>query len=84
MLRYLTAGESHGPQLNAILEGMPAGLPLKAADLQLDLARRQKGYGAGGRMQIEKDAAVITAGINAGETTGAPIALTVINRDWKN
>lgn len=86
MLRYLTAGESHGPQLNAILEGMPAGLPLQPDDLQTDLARRQKGYGSGGRMQIEKDAAntKITSGVMAGETTGGPIALTVINRDWQN
>ena len=84
MLRYLTAGESHGPQLNAILEGMPAGLPLRPEDMQTDLARRQKGYGSGGRMQIEKDAARITSGVMAGETTGGPIALTVINRDWQN
>lgn len=84
MLRYLTAGESHGPQLNAILEGMPAGLPLQAADINPDLARRQEGYGSGGRMQIERDEVQITSGVMAGETTGAPIALTVLNRDWKN
>jgi len=84
MLRYLTAGESHGPQLNAILEGMPAGLPLSSADIDQDLARRQEGYGSGGRMQIERDAVSMTSGITAGKTTGAPIALTVLNRDYKN
>jgi chorismate synthase len=86
MLRYLTAGESHGPQLNAILEGMPAGLPLHIDDMASDLARRQTGYGSGGRMQIEKDAdgVRITAGVMAGETTGGPIALTVVNKDWQN
>jgi chorismate synthase len=84
MLRYLTAGESHGPQLTAILEGMIAGLPLSEDDLLPDMARRQKGYGRGSRMQIEKDRARITAGVLNGYTTGAPIALNVINRDWAN
>ncbi|MFP4320939.1 MAG: chorismate synthase [Anaerolineales bacterium] len=84
MLRYLTAGESHGPELNAILEGLPAGLPLAPDDLNADLARRQKGYGSGGRMQIEKDAVRITSGLMRGQTTGGPLAMTVINRDWKN
>lgn len=84
MLRYLTAGESHGPQLNCILEGMPAGLELSTADVNGDLARRQKGYGSGGRMQIERDAIQFTSGIMAGHTTGAPIAMTVKNRDWRN
>ncbi|NDJ52679.1 MAG: chorismate synthase [Chloroflexi bacterium] len=84
MLRMLTAGESHGPELTAILEGMPAGLPLTENDLQDDLARRQKGYGRGGRMSIEKDRARFTAGVMGSQTTGGPIALTITNRDWKN
>jgi len=83
-IRFLTAGESHGPGLTAILEGMPAGLPLTAEDINLDLRRRQKGYGAGGRMQIEKDGIVITSGVMNGLTTGAPIALHVQNRDFKS
>jgi len=83
-IRFLTAGESHGPQLTAILEGMPAGVPIDPDLIRLDLARRQKAYGAGGRMAIEKDAARITAGVMAGQTTGAPIALHIPNRDWKN
>jgi chorismate synthase len=84
MLRFLTAGESHGPQLNAILEGLPAGLPLAHADIDADLARRQIGYGSGGRMNIEKDAVQITSGVSAGQTTGGPVAMTVLNRDYKN
>ena len=83
-LRFLTAGESHGPRLTAILEGMVAGLPLTSADLARDLARRQKGFGRGGRMKIERDRAVIIGGVMAGHTTGGPIALTIENRDWKN
>jgi chorismate synthase len=82
MLRFLTAGESHGPALTAILEGMPAGLPLSADDLALDLARRQTAYGAGGRMKIEQDTARILGGVMAGQTTGAPIALLIENRDF--
>ncbi|MBE2233307.1 MAG: chorismate synthase [Anaerolinea sp.] len=82
MLRFLTAGESHGPALTAILEGMPAGLPLTAADLASDLARRQISYGAGGRMKIEQDSARILGGVMAGQTTGAPIALWIENRDF--
>ena len=84
MIRFLTAGESHGPQLTAILDGMPAGLPLELADIDVDLSRRQKGYGSGGRMSIEKDKVEITAGVMNGKTTGGPIALTVYNRDWRN
>lgn len=84
MLRFLTAGESHGPQLTAILEGMIAGLPLTEDDLAHDLARRQVGYGSGGRMSIEKDHARITGGVMNGLTTGGPIALVIENRDWKN
>ena len=86
MLRFLTAGESHGPSLTAILEGMPAGLPLTPEIIDKELARRQKGYGAGARMKIEKDAVRILGGVMAGETTGAPIALLVENADhikWK-
>ncbi len=82
MLRFLTAGESHGPALTAILEGMPAGLPLSADDLAADLARRQTSYGAGGRMKIEQDTARILGGVMAGQTTGAPIALLIENRDF--
>ena len=85
-MRFLTAGESHGPALTAILEGIPAGLPLAASLIDLELARRQKGYGSGGRMKIEKDSVQILGGVMAGETTGAPIALLVENADhakWK-
>jgi chorismate synthase len=85
-LRFLTAGESHGPSLAAILDGIPAGLPLTASIIDLELARRQKGYGSGGRMKIEKDTVQITGGVMAGETTGAPIAMLVQNADhikWK-
>jgi chorismate synthase len=80
-LRFLTAGESHGPALTAILDGMPAGLSLNASVIDQELARRQKGYGAGGRMKIEKDHARILSGVMAGETTGAPIAMLVENAD---
>ena len=83
-IRFFTAGESHGPGLTAILEGMPAGLPLTGEDVNHDLRRRQKGYGAGGRMQIEKDRIIITSGVMNGMTTGAPIALQVQNRDFKS
>ncbi len=83
-IRFFTAGESHGPGLTAILEGMPAGLPIAAADINRDLQRRQKGYGSGGRMQIEKDRVIITAGVMNGATTGAPIALQVQNRDFRS
>ena len=86
MLRFLTAGESHGPSLTAILDGMPAGLPLTPEVIDRELARRQKGYGSGGRMKIEKDSVQILGGVMAGETTGAPIALLVENADhvkWK-
>ncbi len=83
-LRFLTAGESHGPALVAILEGMVAGLPLSPADIDRDLARRQKAYGAGGRMKIERDRVRILGGVMAGKTTGGPISLLVENRDYKN
>lgn len=83
-LRFLTAGESHGPALVAILEGMVAGLPLSAEAIDVELARRQRAYGAGGRMKIERDRVRILGGVMAGKTTGAPIALMVENRDFKN
>lgn len=83
-LRYLTAGESHGPQLTAILEGCPAGLTLQAADIDRDLRRRQLGFGRGGRQAIERDAVTILAGVRYGRTTGAPIALAIANRDHAN
>ena len=85
-LRFLTSGESHGPSLTAVLDGMPAGLNLPASIIDFELARRQKGFGSGGRMQIEKDFVQILGGVMAGETTGAPIALLVQNVDhvkWK-
>ena len=84
MLRFTTAGESHGPALVSILEGMPAGLPLLAEDVNVELARRQQGYGRGRRMQIEKDAIEFLSGVRAGETIGSPIAMLIHNRDWKN
>ena len=85
-LRFLTAGESHGPSLTAILDGMPAGLAITPNIIDNELARRQKGYGSGGRMKIEKDTVQILGGVMAGQTTGAPIALLVQNDDhikWK-
>jgi chorismate synthase len=84
MIRFFTAGESHGPMLTAILEGIPAGLPLSTEDIDRELLRRQQGYGSGGRMHIEKDSVRITSGVMNGCTTGAPIALIVENRDYKN
>ena len=81
-LRFLTAGESHGTLLTAILEGMVAGLPLTAETIDRDLARRQTAFGAGGRMKIEKDHVRITAGVAAGRTTGAPVGLEVANLDY--
>ncbi|MGT2949738.1 chorismate synthase [Streptococcus cuniculi] len=82
-MRYLTAGESHGPRLTAIIEGVPAGLTLTAADINADLKRRQGGYGRGARMQIETDQVEITSGVRHGKTTGAPITLHVINKDYQ-
>lgn len=84
MLRFTTAGESHGPALVSILEGAPAGIPLLAADIDNDLARRQQGYGRGRRMQIEKDQVELLSGVRAGYTIGSPIAMLIRNRDWKN
>ncbi|HEY2066650.1 MAG TPA: chorismate synthase [Gemmatimonadaceae bacterium] len=84
MLRFTTAGESHGQALVSVLEGMPAGVPLLAADVDAELARRQQGYGRGRRMQIERDAVELLSGVRAGETLGSPIAMLIRNRDWAN
>jgi chorismate synthase len=82
--RFLTAGESHGPALGVTIEGVPAGLPLTAETLAVDLARRQKGYGRGARQAIEQDRAEILGGVRHGTTLGSPILLLVRNRDWEN
>lgn len=84
MLRYLNAGESHGQCLMAVLEGVPAGLPLTAEEVNHDLARRQGGYGRGGRMRIEKDQIEFACGVRKGKTLGNPIGLIVRNKDWEN
>ncbi|MDI9448473.1 MAG: chorismate synthase [Bacillota bacterium] len=84
MLRYLTAGESHGPALTAIVEGLPAGLPLTAAYINRQLARRQGGYGRGARMKIESDTVSFLSGVRGGLTLGSPLALLVENKDWAN
>ena len=83
-LRYLTAGESHGPSLTAIIEGLPANLALSADDIDRDLARRQEGHGRGGRMLIEKDRVSILSGVRWGRTLGSPLTLSITNRDWAN
>ena len=82
--RFLTAGESHGEGLTAVIEGVPAGLSLTEADINEDLARRQRGYGRGGRMKIERDQAHISSGLRWGVTLGSPITLSIQNRDWEN
>ena len=83
-VRFLTAGESHGPELNIIIDGIPAGLDLIPEDINIDLKRRQGGYGRGGRMKIEKDQAIFTGGIRLGKTLGSPIAVRIINNDYKS
>jgi chorismate synthase len=83
-LRFITAGESHGPGLTAIVEGLPAGLELRPEDLDEDMARRQLGHGRGGRMKIEKDRAFVTSGVRHGRTLGSPVALRIENRDYAN
>src|SRR6266446_6935230 len=84
MLRYLTAGESHGRSLTAILEGMPAGVRVTEEEVNQELARRQKGYGRGARMtSIETDRVQISSGIRWGETLGSPITMTILNKDWE-
>jgi len=82
MLRWLTAGESHGPQLTAVLEGLPAGVPLQTSDIQEALARRRLGYGRGARMKLEQDQASITGGVRHGLTMGGPIAINIANTEW--
>lgn len=82
--RFATAGESHGPGLVTLVEGMPAGVHVPSADIDAELRRRQGGYGRGGRMRIESDRAEILSGIRHGETLGSPIALLIRNRDWEN
>src|SRR5579884_2028040 len=84
MLRFLTSGESHGPGLTAIIDGLPAGLPLGAEEINIHLARRQGGYGRGGRMKIEKDQVIIRSGVRHGLTLGSPVTLEINNRDWEN
>lgn len=83
-MRYMTAGESHGPELTAIIEGLPAGMPLSVEDINYELARRQVGYGRGGRMIIETDQVQITSGLRHGKTLGSPLTLVIENKDWKN
>lgn len=84
MLTFLTSGESHGPQLTTIIDGLPAGLPIKVDEINYQLARRQKGYGRGGRMKIEHDTVEIVSGIRHGVLMGGPVTLVVRNRDWEN
>lgn len=84
MFRFLTAGESHGPALTVIIEGLPAGMPFSVEAVDADLRRRQGGYGRGGRMKIEKDAVRVLSGVRHGRTLGAPISLQIENRDWAN
>jgi chorismate synthase len=83
-LRWMTSGESHGPRLAALVEGIPAGMPLLAEDVDADLARRQRGYGRGGRMKIETDRVEFTGGVRGGETLGSPIGMSIENRDHAN
>src|SRR5690349_15640419 len=84
MFRFLTSGESHGPGLTAIIEGIPAGLKLEAEEINYHLRRRQGGYGRGGRMKIEKDQVIFRSGLRHGLTLGSPITLEIENRDWEN
>src|SRR5690554_2290331 len=84
MLRFLTAGESHGPQLTVILEGMPSGVKINLDYINGWLSERQKGYGRGGRMEIEKDRVSILSGVRGGYTLGSPITMVIENKDWVN
>lgn len=81
---YVTAGESHGVKLTTIVSGVPAGLPISIKNIDSDMARRQRGYGRGDRQKIETDKAVITSGVRFGVTTGAPISIDIVNKDWQN
>lgn len=83
-MRYLSSGESHGPCLTAVIEGLPAGLCLTAAEINSDLARRQQGYGRGGRMNIERDRVEVLSGLRFNRTLGSPLTLKISNRDWEN
>lgn len=83
MIRYLTSGESHGPELTGIIEGIPAGVPISVDDISMHLARRQEGYGRGGRMAFEKDVPTIHSGIRFGKTSGGPIAMSLANKAFK-
>src|SRR5687767_15454140 len=83
-LRFLTAGESHGPALTVIVEGLPAGVPVDRTRIDSDLRRRQGGYGRGGRMKIESDAVEILSGVRHGLTLGSPVSLVIRNRDHEN
>ena len=84
MLRFSTAGESHGEALVALVSGMPAGVPIDTDAVNRELWRRQQGYGRGGRMRIETDTAHFLSGVRHGKTIGSPIAIQIENRDWKN
>ena len=84
MIRFLTAGESHGQGLVVIVEGMPAGVPISEDFIGTQMARRQRGHGRGGRMKIEQDWAHVVSGIRHGRTLGSPIAMTIENKDWVN
>src|ERR1700744_65257 len=84
MLRFSTAGESHGESLVALVSGLPAGVPVDQEFVDHELWRRQQGYGRGGRMRIERDTAHILSGVRHGKTIGSPIAMTLANKDWKN
>ena len=84
MLRFLTSGESHGPTLVAILDGVPAGLVIDIERINAELRKRQQGYGRGARQKIETDSAEFVGGVRHGKTTGAPVAILVRNRDWDN
>lgn len=84
MLHYITSGESHGPQLTAIIAGFPSGIPVKSKDIDEQLRRRQKGYGRGGRMKIEKDRVEIVSGVRFGYSMGSPVTLVIRNRDYEN
>ena len=84
MIRFSTAGESHGEALIALVSGLPAGVPIDLDFVNRELWRRQQGYGRGGRMKIETDKAHVLSGVRHGRTIGSPIAIEIINRDWKN